>query len=228
MPAPAAELVVARFRENLNWLRRVPRSIRRTVYDKSGEPPTVPGAIPLPNVGREAHTYLHHIVERYDTLAEATIFCQGHPFDHAPSLHRTLRELAAGSLAIADFLWLGFLIDRDDAQGARLFQHWSKNPERRPLPMADFSRAVWDAPAPAEVVFHGGAQFIVSATCIRRQPLAFYTRALAAACSIPDAAHCFERTWDRVFGVCGIENQYRAGPFPVYLKPIRRLQQPQP
>jgi len=60
------ELVVARHREDLNWLRRVPKRFRVTLYDKGGHP----GARhPLPNIGREAHTYLHHIVTRYDDLA---------------------------------------------------------------------------------------------------------------------------------------------------------------
>ena len=30
----------------------------------------------LPNVGRESHTYLHHIVENWDHLAAVTIFMQ--------------------------------------------------------------------------------------------------------------------------------------------------------
>ena len=30
----------------------------------------------LENVGRESHTYLHHIVEHYDELAPWTIFTQ--------------------------------------------------------------------------------------------------------------------------------------------------------
>ena len=33
--------------------------------------------IPLPNVGRESHTYLTHIVTQYDDLSDYTIFFQG-------------------------------------------------------------------------------------------------------------------------------------------------------
>lgn len=87
------ELVVARYAEDLSWLRRVPKTVRVTVYNKGGD--TVPG-MALPNVGREAHTYLHHMVTRYDDLAEVTLFCQGKPFDHVPDLHKILRQLAAG------------------------------------------------------------------------------------------------------------------------------------
>lgn len=33
--------------------------------------------IELPNVGREAHTFLHHILKNYDTLADVTFFVNG-------------------------------------------------------------------------------------------------------------------------------------------------------
>ena len=34
------------------------------------------GSAVLPNVGRESHSYLHHIVSRYDELAPWTVFTQ--------------------------------------------------------------------------------------------------------------------------------------------------------
>lgn len=225
MTAPAAELVVARHTESLNWLRRVPRTLAVTVYDK-GPPPSQ--GIALPNHGREAHTYLHHLVERYDTLADLTVFVQGHPFDHVPDLHARLRELAAGHFAVDGFRWLGFLIDEDDATGSRLFQTWSKNPSRAPLPLQQFFDHVWGRAAPARVAFYGGAHFAVAADLVRRQPRAFYARARDLSIALPDAAHCFERCWDRVFGVEGLPPEHRHGPFPIYLKKIRRLADPMP
>lgn len=36
----------------------------------------------LPNVGREAHTYLTHIINNYDNLSEYVCFLQGNPFEH--------------------------------------------------------------------------------------------------------------------------------------------------
>jgi hypothetical protein len=216
------ELVVARYLEDLAWLRRVPRAIRVTVYDKSGA--AAPGAVPLPNIGREAHTYLHHITSRYDALADLTIFAQGKPFDHAPDLHKRMRAIAEGRETIDDFRWFGFLIDADDTTGSRLFQRWSKNPEGHPLDMAGFWRAVFgDAPMPDRFVFFGGAQFAVRREVARSRPRSFYERAREVAAAFPDAAHCFERTWDRVFGVNGIPESLRGVELPIHLKPIRRL-----
>ena len=214
------ELVVARCTEDLSWLRRVPKSVRATVYNKGGE--AGPGT-PLPNVGREAHTYLHHLVERYDDLADVTAFCQGKPFDHVPDLHKTLRKLASGEMQVDGFLWLGFLIDRDDRTGSLLFQNWTKNAERRPLPLDIFWKSLWGGDPPESCVFYPGGNFIVTRDRVRRQPRAFYEKALRVSEDLADAAHCYERVWDRVFGVNGIPEQYRAAPLPVYFKPIRRL-----
>ncbi len=219
------DLVVARYLEDLAWLRRVPRTIRVFVYDKSGDP--APGSIPLTNIGREAHTYLQHFTERFEELADLTICVQGRPFDHAPDLHKRLRAIAEGKEPVTDFRWFGFLLDEDDATGSRLFRNWSKNPERRTLDMAGFWREVFGAePLPERFVFFGGAQFAVTRACVRRNARVFYARARDIAASFPDGAHCFERVWDRVFGVNGVPEDLRGVPLPHYLKPIRRLMPP--
>jgi len=71
---PRYDLVVARYQEDPAWTRRF-RSV--FLYNKG---PSLPGgvhSIPLPNVGREAHTYLHHIISNYHNLAPITAFFQG-------------------------------------------------------------------------------------------------------------------------------------------------------
>jgi hypothetical protein len=45
------------------------------VYCKGGSK-CAEGAVHLDNIGREGHTFLHHIVENYDTLAKWTVFSQ--------------------------------------------------------------------------------------------------------------------------------------------------------
>lgn len=82
------EVVVAAYQEKLDWIDKVIHPT--TVYNKNDNPTFIPEipkrarVVPLENIGRESHTYLHHIVQNYDTLADATIFCQGKPFDHCP------------------------------------------------------------------------------------------------------------------------------------------------
>mgnify|MGYP000471392467 CR=1 FL=1 len=59
------ELVVSYYRENLNRLSDV-KDYKITIYNKSNV--EVPNTIKLNNVGREMHTYFHHIVSNYDNL----------------------------------------------------------------------------------------------------------------------------------------------------------------
>eukprot|EP00927_Polykrikos_kofoidii_P077258 TRINITY_DN74216_c0_g1_i1.p1 TRINITY_DN74216_c0_g1~~TRINITY_DN74216_c0_g1_i1.p1 ORF type:complete len:699 (-),score=78.48 TRINITY_DN74216_c0_g1_i1:37-2133(-) len=68
------EIVLAQYDEDVSW-SEVYASIR-TVYCKGTAAMRPPACVPLPNVGREGHTYLHHIVENYDNLAEWTVFSQ--------------------------------------------------------------------------------------------------------------------------------------------------------
>lgn len=194
------ELVVCRCGENLAWTRNLPPEVKLTIYDKTLPPAQAwTDSLPLPNVGREAHAWLHHLVERYESLAEWTIFAQGHPFDHAPDMHPIIRKFAKERSPAQDFLWLGFLWETDDARGRPTFVHWSKNPDRRELDLSGFFHLLWDEPAPQFVRYVGGGQFAVSREAARRRSRNFYERARTLAAEFPDAAHAFERTWDRVF-----------------------------
>jgi len=87
----SATLVVARYREKLGWLSRVPDSYDVIVRNKGGDTECVPWNVGrivdidhLANIGRESHTISDFIAERYNTLPEWLVFAQGDPFDHSP------------------------------------------------------------------------------------------------------------------------------------------------
>lgn len=67
------EIIIARYNENVNWCNQYKENI--IIYNKGND--NIPNSISLNNVGRENHTYLYHIVNHYDCLADKTIFCQG-------------------------------------------------------------------------------------------------------------------------------------------------------
>jgi Protein of unknown function (DUF3431) len=213
------ELVVAHYAEDLSWLRTLRPSIKQTVYDKNPVS-RHPNAHLLPNVGREAHTYLTHIVSHYHHLSEWTVFCQGKPFDHAYDFKKWLKAVTEGQTIPKNFDWLGHIVDTDDAHGGLLFKHWSKNENQRGLDLAGFHQALFGSPGPDFYTFVLGAQFAVHRSVIQAQPLAFYEHALQLSVSFADAAHCFERSWARVFGVdFSLPNGQRTA----YLKPIKAL-----
>lgn len=72
------EVVVSKYKENLDWVLNI-KNHKVVIYNK-GDFDT--RYINLPNIGREAHTYLYHIIENYDNLENYTCFLQGNPFDH--------------------------------------------------------------------------------------------------------------------------------------------------
>lgn len=76
------EIVISRFNEDLKWLQNPPFNKHNIIcYNKSDNDnfykPDNMTVYKLPNVGRETHTYLHHILTNYDNLADMTIFLPG-------------------------------------------------------------------------------------------------------------------------------------------------------
>ena len=78
-----ARYVIAHYKEDLSWLE--PVLDRATIYHKGPDDFSKVASnkwVPLPNLGREGHTYLTHIIENYDNLDEVTVFLQGTIDDH--------------------------------------------------------------------------------------------------------------------------------------------------
>lgn len=76
----ANKIVVARYQEDISWtdkLDNVEIYNKGEVIDNTRHHQTL-----LDNFGREAHTYLFHIVDCYDDLDDITCFLQGDFFVH--------------------------------------------------------------------------------------------------------------------------------------------------
>lgn len=100
IPQAAKRIVVARYKENINWLRDISPCWQIIIYNKgpndigpllASRPDFI--VINYPNVGRESHTYARHISENYSNLADITIFTQGDPFPHAPEFLQCIAHL---------------------------------------------------------------------------------------------------------------------------------------
>lgn len=75
-------IIVSRYNESLKWTLDSPyNQYKYIVYNKGPndnfEHKHVSHVIKLPNVGRESHTYLKHIIDNYDNLADINIFLPG-------------------------------------------------------------------------------------------------------------------------------------------------------
>ena len=86
------DVVVARYNEDIRWTRFIPANI--IIYNKNIKKIQINKenikVENLPNVGREGHTYLHHIITNYNNLAEFTTFIQGAPLPHGNDIYNLL------------------------------------------------------------------------------------------------------------------------------------------
>ena len=197
-PRSEFEIVVAKYREDTAWTQAV--AANAAVYCKdTGCGDHCPYS-PLPNIGREYGTYLHHIVNRYDTLAERTLFVQGDPFFHRlPALDQfafsgedflSLANMHHTMAQTVNWGWPGQTVD------GRIKQAFLQLLERD----ADFPR----------FSFTWGAQFAVSRRLIHSHPKSYY-RKLHEIATLPQLTLCgtqfdnlhlgfmFEFFWEKIF-----------------------------
>lgn len=199
-PAPAGKVapagdgamerhvVVARYDEDIAWLKQLPAGYNVTVY-QSHDPD---GEHFVENYGNEASKYLRYIVDNYDHLPESTMFLQAGRMDwHDPMAKDVLLQswdweaLSPGGMRSLPTAAPCLIEDSEEdleAAGRR----WALQPgcpgikEHYPKQMSTL-KDVWpDAfqaelgPLPAKWLTHCCAQFQVSRDAIRMHPKDFY------------------------------------------------------
>lgn len=179
------ELVVARYKEDISWLERVDFAV--TVYNTGPRMDCTirhVHVIDMPNVKRESGAYLQHIVTRYDSLADVTFFCQGHPFDHSHDFVERLAHaydeptcLSYQYLPDIPDQWIkdldlvtekfGHVIRMGDA----LVQAHAQIPDWFDPAGWDY---VFDCPMPRPLYFGYSAQYAVPKRFLRLRPVTFW------------------------------------------------------
>ena len=188
------EIVVARYKEDITWteeLRKIGFTV--TIYNKSE------GENLLPNVGREAHTYLYHIITRWDSLADHTLFLQGNPYDHSTNLFEQIKSMQAEKPDFKpmfinnDSIIMSILCDKN-AQPHGVYKN-------KLIPVGKLYEWLTMQSAPEVYYSTPGAQFLVSKNLIKRRTKKFYERAILSVsyANDPIEAHCFERLWPKIF-----------------------------
>lgn len=137
-------LVIARHNEDVSWSDDYPRVIIQKGVD-------------LPNIGREISSYFYFIVTNYQQLKGEYIFCQGHPFDHAPNF---LKELCEENYYGKDH--------NCDPMG---------HPHHPNLDMHKLCKTL-QLPIKNQYQFKAGAQFKLTAQQIHQRPWEWYVKAL--------------------------------------------------
>lgn len=155
------DIVVSKYKEDVSWTKSISKS-KLFIYDKSGDESSQ--YVKLPNIGREAHTYLHHIIENYDKLSDYTCFLQGNPYDgHKGHLPLSIEQLENFNQNI-EFYPLSYMLECN----------LDGSPHH---PNLDVDKIIFDRffiNKPTSLQFVVGAQFIVSKKAILFRKKQFY------------------------------------------------------
>jgi len=209
--SPTVGIVVAHYNEDLSWLNDVKELC--TIYSKGGAKYARSRTYSaLPNIGREGHTYLHHIVEHYNSLPDVTIFLQGNIDDHVTidinEIVEISRKAQPGDVATFSFRELE-LFDLWDGIPWELYPSWKRWSSIPRVNAAKTPAQYWrqffgnylGKEIPESVGFQPGALFAARRETIQQYPQELYREILQElflgdmAHVNPETGHHMERFW---------------------------------
>jgi len=201
------QIVVSRYNEDIKWL--IPFKLITIIYNKGDEDLNLNfNTIKLPNIGRESHTYLHHIINNYDNLKDRTIFIQGKINDHKILDFEEYFKDTNDFIAKTDELNIDKLKTMIEHYGKWSIEAMKKS-EYTPyewlekvigIDMNEIinneSKVIW------------GANFSISKNMILRKPKKFYENLLRFLDNHinPEEGHYMERSWYILFNHSCLNN----------------------
>lgn len=194
------QIVVARYNEDISYLSSFANII--IVYNKGL--PDIPlnfDTIILPNIGRESHTYLYHIIQNYDNLANKTFFIQGRIDDHK-------------LLPIAEYFKNENFIAKKSKHNINILKSpiihngkYLKDFKNGNLKRSKYTPYEWINKIGIDISKYDnfemiwGANFCVSKELILKKPKIFYENLMKYVeyDVNPEEGHFFERSWNLIF-----------------------------
>lgn len=202
------EIVVAHYNEDLKRLE--PYAKNAIIYHKWSDDfkkIKCKKRIVLPNIWRESHTYLYHIVNNYNDLADYTLFFQWWIEDHIEtwfvykSINDYVNEVEKHWFSCSQ---LFFLIKKNPQinfswKFEEMIRLWSL--KKSQLSFSEFYKALFNKKQPMLLPYFYAANFWVSKDLIKERDKEFYKRALELIpnYSNPIEWHYYERLWFTIF-----------------------------
>lgn len=202
------DIVVAHYNEDLDWVK--PYSKNLIIYHKGTEDsPKVKckKRIKIKNVGREWETYLQHIINNYDNLADITIFFQWWIMDHLEQclvykdIQKYLNEVKKYwfSTSRTDFLIRRNPQIKRYGKFLEMLQKWTM--QKAELSFSEFYEKIFKRKQPFILPFFYAANFAVDKETIQKNSKEFYELIhwYFINHSNPEEWHYLERLWFRIF-----------------------------
>lgn len=212
------DIVISRYNENLEWMKSLDLKYFRNIFIYNKGPELPSGftysnkikIIQLDNVGRESHTYLYHIIQNYNKLADVTIFLPGscdmeHKKDRAAATIEksiTTHNSVFIVSGINDVFTQQYDFTLTDYQSTNE-ENKNKNSEYKlyPCPEKPFGKWFEHNFGNIEVYCMFNCIFSASKKHIHNRSLNFYKNLIKYLDfhSNPEAGHYFERSWLAIF-----------------------------
>lgn len=182
-------IVISRYNEDLSWTDTL--HYEKTIYNKGDNLEL--DHIQLPNIGREAHSYLYHIVNNYYSIDDWTIFLQGYPFDHCSNIIDIINRIPE-SLLLLKQCGPGcyYLSDKNLVETQKDVEH-----------LRVYSQDLYDQlfiTPKTTFEFSSGAQYLVHKNNILNKPVNFYSNILSNYNWNSHIPWSIERLWPDIFG----------------------------
>lgn len=203
------DLVIAHFTENLYWLNRLNQNQISNIYvytksdlliDAIKLPRTVK-QIFLSNIGREAHTYLYHIINNYNKLADYVFFLQGSPNLNVKSINNILSTDKQNAFYFSQ----NYLsVNKWSLDNKNKILKWKNiNLLDTKLSFMDwFSKHIDNKSPTLPYKIYFESNFLISKTYILSRSLEYYKNLIR---QLPtnntEAAHFLERSWYYMFNL---------------------------
>lgn len=205
-------IVIAQYNENISWIHNLDKNNIQNIYlytkNSNNINPVNHKTIPihrtyLPNVGRESHTYLYHIINHYTNLDDFIFFVQGSnetlSLDdinrinqwqkEIPEVTRTDNFSHVDSIGLNNqhklSVWAGNMLQDS---GLNFFEWYAKFIDNEPLVKP--YRIYWQA------------NFGIKKEKILMRPLEYYQTLYDQLLSYnPECGHFMERSWFYIFNL---------------------------
>ncbi|KAJ8047244.1 hypothetical protein HOLleu_06198 [Holothuria leucospilota] len=198
---PEYEFVISHYNENLSWMK--PIAHYSHVYHKSNDsgPPFYTFKWEkLPNVGREGHTYLHHIIQNYDNLADITVFLQGEgPYAQRGKCYDEAMTYVTQAKSNVFCINKGELLNwgKIGHNGKYLEAYKNGDMRRANVTLGDFYHTVFGCKPHKGIPHCLGGCFSGTKENIRKHSKGFYRKIMSFISNHvnPEEGHYLERTW---------------------------------
>ena len=196
------EIAITVYNENIDWVNQYNTSIYQKV-DGLVTPYQLGNITYLPNIGKDVYSHLYHIITRYDTLSEFTLFTQADPFEHGEFTLEGITDSKFTGFNRRIGNWCGS-VHLPYHGWKRLIHHdkWLKEFESGELmPAKTTYGEYWDEyiqkpkPAPETMVWYFGVIFCTHRDVIRQNPKEYYEKLLSTLnTKNSEEIHYFERS----------------------------------